>query len=125
MTTTVANLDALVVKRYSLEKELDQVQAKIARMDDGFQYCVIVKKYRSCTKHMFSNFVAAFDYANMFVGENGYADVYTNNRETPEKRLFLGRTYYIDDVNKIDIDGNPKLPVTLLSRSMKEYSKML
>jgi len=94
--------ELLELKREALH-DLSIIEAKIKAFDDGFDYKVITQVYHNTRYENFTNAIAAFDWANEFYGDNEFADLYTNNKNSSylkENRLTLhgGNIYYCKNI---------------------------
>lgn len=81
--------------------EKEQIKKNIGDiLPDGYIYKVVVHAYGSHNITDFNNLKNAIDYANEYMEDNGFANMYTNNINI-DTTLRGGNVYYLEDFSKL------------------------
>ena len=87
------NIQELLAEKTALENQLYILLNRIKSYSDGYDYVVIIHSYGSHSKVKCSNIHAAYEIAKEYYGDNGFANIYTNNKEVLLE-LSGGEIYY-------------------------------
>lgn len=98
---------------------------KLSEMSDGFKYIVIIHSYGSHSKREFNNLYLATELANEYYEDNGFANIYTNNKDAKSDPLSGGCIYYVEDISTVSAYNNPVGAIMLVesvnSAMMRDY----
>lgn len=88
--------------------EIEQITNHIGLIfPDGFKYVVCIHSYGSHHKVMYDNLKEACDLANEYHEDNGFACLFTNNRNV-NVRLSGGEVYYHKNPETISAYSHPE-----------------
>ena len=97
-------IEELLERQHKLNLELFQVEREIRDYDDGFNYVVVIKSYCQNEVHYCTNIHNARAIASEYNGDNGFSDIYTDNKSAKCKFWFGGDLYYHEHAKSITRD---------------------
>lgn len=97
-------IQELLQRETDLQSLLYDVRQDIYSYDDGCIYKVRIQQYGNTTLQQYTNIHAAYRCASKYTGDNGFADIYTNNENAclKDKQLYGGSLYYLYDIESFD-----------------------
>ena len=103
MSDVYQQIHELTNQKNRLLAELQGINEAIYNADDGFIYWCVSSVSYHISIMTFHNYVAAFEHAEQYNGDNGYCPIFTNNRDIPEQHLAGGDIYYISSKEALDL----------------------
>lgn len=106
-------MEELLKIRAEYQQKVDDINTQMHNYADGFKYVVVIHSYGSHYKTHHNNHITAIEMANEYYQDNGFADIYTNNKDFPETCLLGGNIYYYEDIDNISQYKHPEDSVIL------------